>query len=93
MSTTAESAHRPDPVRLTLYSRAWCHLCEQMRAELEPLALAFGATIELVDVDADPALVERYDELVPVLVCDGVQLCHYRLDAERVRRVLAAQRS
>ena len=38
---------------LTLYSRAWCHLCEEMRVELEPLARAFGATVEVVDVDAD----------------------------------------
>jgi len=79
------------PPRLTLYSRAWCHLCEEMLAELEPLARTFDATIEVVDVDADPALVARYDELVPVLVCDGLELCHYRLDAERVRAALAAQ--
>ncbi|CAB3653053.1 hypothetical protein LMG24076_01059 [Trinickia soli] len=74
---------------LTLYSRAWCHLCEEMRVELEPLARAFGATVEVVDVDADPLLVERYDELVPVLVCNGEELSRYRLDAERVRSALA----
>ena len=33
---------------------------------------------------------ERYDELVPVLVCDGVELSRYRLDAERVRSALAS---
>lgn len=79
------------PARLTLYSRAWCHLCEEMLADLEPLARVFDATIEVVDVDADPALVARYDELVPVLVCNGVELCHYRLDAERVRAALASR--
>ena len=77
------------PLALTLYSRAWCHLCEEMLAALEPLAQAFGATVEVIDVDADPALVERYDELVPVLVCDGVELSRYRLDAERVQAALA----
>lgn len=77
------------PAHLELYSRAWCHLCEQMLAELAPLAQAFGATVEVIDVDGDPELVARYDELVPVLVCDGVELCHYRLDGERVRAVLA----
>ena len=56
----------------------------------EPLARALGATVEVIDVDADPALVERYDELVPVLVCDGVELSRYRLDAERVRSALAS---
>ncbi|MBU6486929.1 MAG: glutaredoxin family protein [Burkholderiales bacterium] len=76
---------------LTLYSRAWCHLCEEMLTELEPLVRAFGAGVEVVDVDADPALVERYDELVPVLVYEGVELSRYRLDAERVRAALATR--
>ena len=75
---------------LTLYSRPWCHLCEQMLDELKPLAAPYGATIEVVDVDGDPELVARYDELVPVLVCNGVQLCHYRLDGERVRAALGS---
>ena len=75
---------------LTLYSRAWCHLCDEMLEALAPLAEAFGATVEVVDVDSDPELVARYDELVPVLVCNGEPLCHYRLDGERVRAVLAS---
>ncbi|MDR3098449.1 MAG: glutaredoxin family protein [Paraburkholderia sp.] len=75
-------------VHLVLYGRAWCHLCEDMRVALEPLAAAAGARIELIDVDSDPALQARYDELVPVLVCDGVELCHYRLDEPRVRAAL-----
>lgn len=73
---------------LVLYGRAWCHLCEEMRAALAPLAAAAGARLEMVDVDSDPALVARYDELVPVLLCDGVELCHYRLDEARVRATL-----
>lgn len=73
---------------LVLYGRAWCHLCEEMRAALAPLAAAAGARLDVVDVDSDPALVARYDELVPVLLCDGVELCHYRLDEARVRATL-----
>ncbi|NLP62469.1 glutaredoxin family protein [Paraburkholderia sacchari] len=73
---------------LVLYGRAWCHLCEDMRAALEPLAAAAGAHIEVIDVDSDPSLQARYDELVPVLVCDGVELCHYHLDEACVRAAL-----
>lgn len=74
---------------LTLYGRAWCHLCDDMHAELEPLLAEFGASLTVVDVDADPELEARYNELVPVLMCDGVELCRYRLDAARVRVALA----
>jgi hypothetical protein len=36
----------------------------------------------VIDVDADEALVERFDELVPVLYgrLDQPELCHYFLD-------------
>lgn len=75
----------------TLYGRAWCHLCDDMKAELEPLAAEFGADIEWIDIDTDPKLEARYDERVPVLVLDGAELCHYRLDALRVRAALEAR--
>ncbi|MFL9881578.1 glutaredoxin family protein [Paraburkholderia agricolaris] len=76
---------------LTLYGRAWCHLCDDMRAALEPLLVEFGAQVVVIDIDTDPVLEARYNELVPVLVCDGVELCHYHLDAARVRAALAAR--
>jgi glutaredoxin len=74
---------------LTLYGRAWCHLCDDMRAALEPLASGFGVGVEYVDIDSDALLASRYDELVPVLVLDDTELCHYRLDEARVRAALA----
>ncbi|CAE6829016.1 glutaredoxin family protein [Paraburkholderia haematera] len=76
---------------LTLYGRAWCHLCDDMRAALEPLLVEFGAQVVEIDIDTDPVLENRYNERVPVLVCDGVELCHYHLDAARVRAALAAR--
>jgi hypothetical protein len=76
-------------VALTLYGRAWCHLCDDMRAGVEPLAAEYGVQMKVVDVDTDPLLVARYDERVPVLVLDGVELCHYHLDEARVRSSLA----
>ena len=45
-------------------------------------------TFDVVDVDADPALVERYDELVPVLVHQEREVCHYFLDHDAVLRVI-----
>lgn len=76
---------------LTLYGRAWCHLCDDMRAALEPLLAEFGAQVEVIDVDSDLVLEARYNELVPVLVCDGVELCHYHFDEAQVRSALATR--
>ena len=82
-------------VQLTLLSRAYCHLCDEMAAALAPLAARMGAAVTVVDVDADPALEARYGDLVPVLLlgsaADGAELCHHRLDAAAVVRTLALQ--
>jgi hypothetical protein len=79
--------------RFTLYSRSYCHLCEDMLAALRAFmaheGLAFS--IDVIDVDANPALVARFDELVPVLMGedpDGPELCHYFLDEAALRRHL-----
>jgi hypothetical protein len=50
-------------------------------------------TVDVVDVDADPTLVARYDELVPVLVASlaGTELCHYFLDETALRRHLGLE--
>lgn len=81
-------------IRFTLYSRAYCHLCDDMLSALSALPIAQAHTIEVVDVDADEALVARYDELVPVLTASrgngpARQLCHYFLDEAAVRAFLA----
>lgn len=79
-------------IELTLMSRAYCHLCHDMEAALAPLAEEFGASVVVVDVDADPALEARYDELVPVLLHGDTELCHYFLDEAKTREYLAGIR-
>jgi glutaredoxin len=80
-------------VELTLLSRAWCHLCAEMDAALAPLAGRHGARVVVIDVDDHPALEAVHGERVPVLFlgapADGVELCHYHLDPERVEAALA----
>ncbi|EKD97444.1 MAG: glutaredoxin 2 [uncultured bacterium] len=43
----------------------------------------------MLDVDADPLLESRYDELVPVLLHGENELCHYFLDEPKTREYLA----
>lgn len=74
--------------QLRLMSRGYCHLCHDMEAALQPLLQEFGVALEVLDVDADPALEAKYDELVPVLLLGEEELCHYFLDEARVREAL-----
>ncbi|WLI91789.1 glutaredoxin family protein [Massilia sp. R2A-15] len=81
-------------MRFTLYSRSYCHLCDDMLAALKAMETdGRRFDIDVIDVDADPALVARFDELVPVLFGADLaapELCHYFLDHEAVRAFLAA---
>lgn len=78
-------------VRFILYSRSYCHLCDDMRAAFVNLGLNIPYALEIRDVDIDPLLLERYDERVPVLAGrrqDGAEqeLCQYFFDADAVRQ-------
>jgi hypothetical protein len=81
-------------LKLTLLSRSYCSLCDEMHAAVVPLAAASGVEVIVVDVDADAALEAAYGERVPVLVLGvpgaGIELCHYHLDRARVVQALDA---
>ena len=74
--------------RLTVYSRAWCHLCDDLLAALKPLCEELGAGIEIIDVDAHPEFEEIHGERVPVVFGGETELCHYFLDTAAVRAYL-----
>jgi glutaredoxin len=55
-------------VRLTLYSKPGCHLCEQAKDKIERLrARGYDLTIDERDISADPALFERFRHTIPVV--------------------------
>ncbi|HET7371198.1 MAG TPA: glutaredoxin family protein [Gammaproteobacteria bacterium] len=73
---------------LTVYSRAGCHLCDAMLAELQAFCVDRDVEITVVDVDSSPELVERHGLSVPVLVGSDGQLCYGRLDDEALEDYL-----
>jgi thioredoxin reductase (NADPH) len=77
---------------LTVMSREWCHLCHDLVEALHPLAAELGWSVRVLDVDRDPALEARWDELVPVVLHGDHELCHYHLDEAAVRAYCSAFR-
>jgi glutaredoxin len=78
-------------VRITLYSRPECHLCEAMRDVAVAVARETGAELEEVDVDADPVAAARYDLEIPVLCVNGEKAFSVRVTPAALRRRLAAE--
>ncbi len=63
-----------------------------MAEALAPLRESLGFSVEIVDVDTDPALEARFGELVPVLTDpQGAEICHYFLDIAALRSRLAVK--
>lgn len=56
---------------IILYTTAGCHLCDQARSVLEPLARVNGLPWRTIDIADDPALVDAYGLRIPVIKVDG----------------------
>ncbi|MDB5385671.1 MAG: Glutaredoxin [Planctomycetaceae bacterium] len=75
--------------RIRVYSRAECHLCD---VALELLAdsqyAAYLPPVEVVDIDADPELRQRFGQLVPAVEFDGKIRFTGRIDEILLRRLI-----
>ena len=78
---------------ITIYSRAGCHLCDEMKALVERLArtLTPPPAIEIVDISTDPDLEARYGLEIPVLMINGTKTAKYRVSEEELSRMLNAR--
>jgi hypothetical protein len=66
-------------IRLTLLSRPGCHLCAEMRRQVDMILASRPRTWEEVDVDSDPELARRYGDSIPVLFVNGRFFAKVRL--------------
>lgn len=79
------SAHR-----ITLLSRPGCHLCDDARIVVARVAGDLDVSWEERDITASADDLERYSELVPVTLIDGVQHDFWRVSEQRLRAALSA---
>ena len=70
--------------RLTVLSREYCHLCEELITALKQFQGRYSFDIEIIDVDRRPELEERWGDKVPVLLDGDLEICHYFLDHDAV---------
>lgn len=71
-----------------MYHRVGCHLCEQMTASLHLLQSELDFEFELVDIDHDAQLRERYDVDVPVVVMNNEVICFHFFEEDMVRQAI-----
>jgi Glutaredoxin-like domain (DUF836) len=74
--------------RVLLLSRPGCHLCEQARAVIARVTAELGEGFEERDIDASPADLSEYSDMIPVTFVDGVQHDFWHVSADRLRAAL-----
>jgi glutaredoxin len=81
-------------VRLTIYSKPGCHLCDDMKALVQRVIDGQpDVTLSEIDISTDRELLDRYGLEIPVLAIDGTKAAKYRVSEEDLKRMLQARRT
>jgi glutaredoxin len=68
------------PALVTLYTRAGCHLCDEVKRVLAEARRQVEFAYEERDIDTDDELRRLYNDEVPVVAIDGRKAFKYRVD-------------
>ena len=63
-------------IAVTLYTKPDCDLCRHARDALDSLAAEFPHQLAEVSILDEPALFERYKDLIPVVIIGGLRLAY-----------------
>ena len=75
---------------VTIYSRHGCHLCDVMKEEVSQIQKDLEFTIEIIYIDKNIELEEKYGEQVPVILIDGEIHDFFKLNEARFRKALTS---
>ena len=75
-------------LRLTLYGRRDCHLCDIAKETIARLRERLDFEVDERDVDDDPAWAAAFGEQVPVGFVGERKVFKYRVDEPRLERAL-----
>ena len=82
----------PSP-RVVIYSRPGCHLCEEAKKVIESSGYPEEYTLEEINIETDPDLLQRYRFEIPVITIDGVEVFKNRVSSEEFREAIRAAKT
>jgi glutaredoxin len=76
-------------IKVLVYSRTGCHLCDVAMETLTELQKELEFSLELRLIDDDPELEVKYGEQIPVTLINGQPHDFWRVSPERFRAAIA----
>ena len=78
-------------VKIVLYSKPGCHLCDDVHAVLEEVRREQPFDLEVRDISKSRKLIEAYGLDIPVVTIDGGEAFRHRLTGDGLRAALRAR--
>jgi thioredoxin-related protein len=82
-----------EKAQLILYTKPGCHLCDEMKREIQLANCAELYVLQEVNIETDSELVARYGDNIPVLLIEKVEAFRHRLRAADFKARLSARQS
>ena len=83
-------------MRLTIYSKPGCHLCDEMKSLVHRVIAEQSSdraiALEEIDISSDSALLDRYGLEIPVLFIDGKKVAKYRVSEADLTQMVEARK-
>jgi glutaredoxin len=78
----------PEFIRIEIYSRPGCHLCDEAKAAIEPFCRRYPLELTITNVDSSPDLRAAYGTEIPVVMINGEEAFRHRVDSQSFERKL-----
>jgi glutaredoxin len=75
-------------MKITIYTKKDCHLCEEAKAILSRFAHEYPLSVDEIDIESDSATFEKYRYEIPVVLLNDRKIFKYRIDEKKFHRIL-----
>jgi glutaredoxin len=73
-------------IRIQIYSRPGCHLCDEAKEVIERVGRRFPFALSVINIDTEPELQKLYGEQIPVVFVNGTKAFKYYVDEAELEK-------
>lgn len=70
----------PDTIRIEIYSRPRCHLCDEAKDVIERVRRRHTFSVSVINIEDDPMLEHAYGTDIPVIFVNGKETFKHRVN-------------